>query len=275
MRAIRDSDNEKARHAYENWGFMNLSPRSSSKYSINGRAFVYEPSVAGPGAPHPGARRLRSYGRSVAEKVHAGLRQTGSVRPPREFVLMDRSALGLGSVFLRLKAEQNWYRMFHELIEGFSTAAVAARQTAALVEAGVPQAFNEIAARGRFCCARCRFQAAQASATASATALGVRSITIRRTRAAGSGRLSPCSHSRTAATARPNRAANAGRLKPSFARIARTSGTSGARCTRAGSISCRRIAAASWRDAISSSVMSVRVPVMIASILFAFAPAST
>ena len=28
--------------------------------------------------------------------------------PPREFVLMDRGAVGLGSVFLRLHAELNW-----------------------------------------------------------------------------------------------------------------------------------------------------------------------
>jgi hypothetical protein len=70
--------------------------------------------------------------------VHAGLRQTGSVRPPREFVLMDRAAVGLGSVFLRLKAELNWSRLFHELIEGFDQAKVAARQASALAEAGVP-----------------------------------------------------------------------------------------------------------------------------------------
>ncbi len=30
-----------------------------------------------------------NYGRSVAEKVHQGLKRTGGVRPPREFVLMD------------------------------------------------------------------------------------------------------------------------------------------------------------------------------------------
>jgi hypothetical protein len=41
-------------------------------------------------------------------------------------------------VFLRLKAELNWCRMFHEMIEGFNAAALAARQAAALAEAGVP-----------------------------------------------------------------------------------------------------------------------------------------
>ena len=78
------------------------------------------------------------FGRKVAETVHAGLKETGTVKPPREFVLMDRSALGLGSVFVRLRAEQNWYKLFHELIENFDTAKVAERQNAVLMEAGVP-----------------------------------------------------------------------------------------------------------------------------------------
>ena len=81
-----------------------------------------------------------TFGRSVAAKVHAGLKRVGGVKPPREFVLMDRSAIGLGSVFFRLKAEINWSRLFHELIEKFNTEEVAARQAAALREAGVPEA---------------------------------------------------------------------------------------------------------------------------------------
>ena len=60
------------------------------------------------------------------------------MKPPREFVLMDRSAIGLGSVFLRLGAELNWSRMFNEMIEGFNTEQVSARQAAALAEARVP-----------------------------------------------------------------------------------------------------------------------------------------
>ncbi len=51
---------------------------------------------------------------------------------------MDRAAVGLGSVFLHLKAEINWHRLFHELIEDFDEAALAARQRAALEAAGVP-----------------------------------------------------------------------------------------------------------------------------------------
>jgi hypothetical protein len=72
--------------------------------------------------------------------VHAGLKRIGGVKPPREFVLMDRAAIGLGGVFLRLKAELNWHRLFNELIADFDTATVDARQLAALAEAGVPAA---------------------------------------------------------------------------------------------------------------------------------------
>ena len=134
--AIRDGDDAKARHAYEGWGFRDLTKDQMSVLN-QWAAFVYEPLL------QDRVRAIQEtndpeYGRAVAEQVHAGLQRTGGVRPPREFVLMDRSALGLGGVFLRLRAKQNWCRMFHELIEGFSTEAVAARQAAALAEAGVP-----------------------------------------------------------------------------------------------------------------------------------------
>ena len=53
---------------------------------------------------------------------------------------MDRSAIGLGGVFLRLRAELNWSRLFHGLIADFDEAALADRQAAALAHAGVPPA---------------------------------------------------------------------------------------------------------------------------------------
>ena len=57
--------------------------------------------------------------------------------PPREFVLMDRAAVGLGGVFLRLKAEINWFRLFQDLIADFDEATLAKRQRDALAEAGL------------------------------------------------------------------------------------------------------------------------------------------
>ena len=62
------------------------------------------------------------------------------MRVPREFVFMDRAAIGLGGVFLHLQAELNFYRLFNEAIEDFSAARVAKRQTAALRSVGLQPA---------------------------------------------------------------------------------------------------------------------------------------
>ena len=134
--AIREKDREKSHHAYKQWGFEDLTNEKMDILNI-WAGFLFEPLL------DDRVRRITeiddpTFGRSVAKKVHEGLRRTGGVKPPREFVLMDRSAIGLGSVFYRLKAEINWFRLFHELIDDFSTEAVAARQAEALDEAGVP-----------------------------------------------------------------------------------------------------------------------------------------
>ncbi|MEC8777285.1 MAG: AarF/ABC1/UbiB kinase family protein, partial [Pseudomonadota bacterium] len=61
----------------------------------------------------------------------------GGIRPPREFVFMDRAAIGLGSVFMHLKAEINWHQMFHGLIDDFDEQVLADRQAAALSANGL------------------------------------------------------------------------------------------------------------------------------------------
>jgi hypothetical protein len=50
---------------------------------------------------------------------------------------MDRAAIGLGSAFLHLEAEQNWRQLFEASIEGFSEEALAERQAAALARVGL------------------------------------------------------------------------------------------------------------------------------------------
>jgi predicted unusual protein kinase regulating ubiquinone biosynthesis (AarF/ABC1/UbiB family) len=136
--AVRDNDDDRAHHAYTTWGFTDLSREKMAVLNMWAR-FLYEPLM------QDRVRRIQEtndpqYGREVAERVHAGLKRTGGVKPPREFVLMDRSAIGLGGVFLRLGAELNWSRLFHGLIEDFDSDALAARQAAALAQAGVPPA---------------------------------------------------------------------------------------------------------------------------------------
>jgi hypothetical protein len=134
--AVRDRDDEKAAEAYRIWGFQNLSKETMDVLNL-WADFLYEPLVQDKVRPIQYSDDM-SYGRKVAQQVHEGLKRTGGVKIPREFPLMDRAAVGLGSVFLRLRCEMNWHRLFMEMIEGHSTASLAERQALALAEAGVP-----------------------------------------------------------------------------------------------------------------------------------------
>ena len=134
--AMRDDDMDKAHHAYSTWGFSDLG-REKMQVLNEWARFLYEPLL------DDRVRRIQpsddpNYGRAIAARVHDGLKRTGGVMPPREFVLMDRSAIGLGSVFLRLRAELNWSRMFQGLVADFNEQVLAERQAAALAQAGVP-----------------------------------------------------------------------------------------------------------------------------------------
>ena len=71
-----------------------------------------------------------TYGRGIAHMVREELHKLGGVAPPPEFVLMDRAAIGLGSVFTHLKAEINWHQIFHELIDDFDEKKLAKNQAA-------------------------------------------------------------------------------------------------------------------------------------------------
>ena len=136
--AVRDGDHAKAHRAYATWGFSDLSDEKMAVLNEWAR-FLYEPLTQDRVRPIQESYDPQ-FGREVAERVHAGLQRTGGVKPPREFVLMDRSAIGLGGVFVRLRAELNWFRLFRDLVEGFEEAALAARQAEALARAGVPAA---------------------------------------------------------------------------------------------------------------------------------------
>ena len=134
--ALERGDRDLAVHAYRSWGFGNLS-RDIIEVLNRWAAFVYGPLL------DDRTRLIQEKasgtdGAAVADSVHRELRRLGGVRPPREFVFMDRAAVGLGSVFMHLRAEVNWHRIFHELIDRFDEARLATRQAAALAAAGVP-----------------------------------------------------------------------------------------------------------------------------------------
>jgi predicted unusual protein kinase regulating ubiquinone biosynthesis (AarF/ABC1/UbiB family) len=133
--ALERDDEELAVEAYRAWGFDNLDRELLDTLNLWAR-FLYRPlledksqSIVSASDPNEGPRTVG--------KVHKALREKGGVKPPREFVLMDRAAIGLGSVFMHLKAEINWHRNFHELIEDFDADALAKRQEEALTAVGL------------------------------------------------------------------------------------------------------------------------------------------
>jgi predicted unusual protein kinase regulating ubiquinone biosynthesis (AarF/ABC1/UbiB family) len=124
-------------HAYETWGFKGLSNELIETLNIWAR-FIYGPLLDNREREIAEGTTPGQYGRKEAFTVHKQLQEKGPVKVPREFVFMDRAAIGLGGVFLHLAAKLNWHDMFNETIEGFVLDEVAERQKAAFTAAGVP-----------------------------------------------------------------------------------------------------------------------------------------
>jgi len=135
-RALRDGDRELAVAAYRTWGFQDLSNDMIDTLNI-WAAFLYGPLMEDRPRLINAAQDPGAYGRETIGKVRRRLRELGPVRPPREFVLMDRAAVGLGGVFLHLQAQVNWHRLFHEIIDDFDVASLARRQQQAFAAAGL------------------------------------------------------------------------------------------------------------------------------------------
>lgn len=134
-RAFETDDRDLAVSAYANWGFKNLNDELVDVLNRWAR-FLYAPLL------DDRKRHIdddeHGNGRAVAAEVHREVRRLGGVTPPREFVFMDRAAVGLGSVFMHLHASINWHRLFNDLIADFDAHALAKRQAKALKAAGVP-----------------------------------------------------------------------------------------------------------------------------------------
>jgi predicted unusual protein kinase regulating ubiquinone biosynthesis (AarF/ABC1/UbiB family) len=133
---LRRGDYDLVVHAYETWGFKRLSRELIDVLNIWAR-FIYGPLLEDRVRSIADGVKPAEYGRREAFRVHQALKAKGPVTVPREFVFMDRAAIGLGGVFLHLRAELNFYRLFNEAIEDFDVARVAERQRRALADAGL------------------------------------------------------------------------------------------------------------------------------------------
>jgi predicted unusual protein kinase regulating ubiquinone biosynthesis (AarF/ABC1/UbiB family) len=133
---LRNDDRERIVEAYRSWGFKGLNDAIIDTLNIWAR-FIYAPllddrvrTIADGVAP-------QNYGRREVWEVKQSLRPLGTITIPREFVLMDRAAIGLGSVMLHLKAELNFHQLFDDAVHDFDETRLAKRQAKALKQAGL------------------------------------------------------------------------------------------------------------------------------------------
>jgi predicted unusual protein kinase regulating ubiquinone biosynthesis (AarF/ABC1/UbiB family) len=135
-RGLLEGDDERVVHAYTVWGFKRLTKDLIDVLNIWAR-FIYGPLLDDRVRTIADGVKPSEYGRREAFRVHQALKAKGPVTVPREFVFMDRAAIGLGAVFLHLAAELNFYKLFNAAIENFSREQVAERQADALAQAGL------------------------------------------------------------------------------------------------------------------------------------------
>jgi len=136
-RALKNKDEALAAKSYRAWGFGSVTPELVRVMNLWAR-FIFTPllddrvRLVDDGVP------AAEYGLKQANEVHTKLRQLGGIKPPREFVFMDRAAIGLGGALIRLGARLNFHRLFEEEIAQFDGAALATRQRDAFRAADVP-----------------------------------------------------------------------------------------------------------------------------------------
>ena len=124
--SLLNQDQDLAIQAYETWGFTNLNKDLIQVLNMWAH-FLFDPLL------EDRVRTIHShhetsYGQEMASKVHKALHKAGGVKPPREFLMMDRAAVGMGGVFMHLEARLNWHQEYQNLIEGFNAQALEAKQ---------------------------------------------------------------------------------------------------------------------------------------------------
>jgi predicted unusual protein kinase regulating ubiquinone biosynthesis (AarF/ABC1/UbiB family) len=135
-RGFREADEERIAHAYELWGFRNLDHETIDTLNIWAR-FIYAPLLEDRVRTIADGVAPEAYGRREVWQVQQRLRSRAAITIPREFVLLDRAAIGLGSVMLHLRAELNFHRIFAETVVDFDVSRLAGRQTKALKAVGL------------------------------------------------------------------------------------------------------------------------------------------
>ena len=96
--ALQNNDDEKAVHAYTQWGFANMT-KNKLKVLNKWAEFIYSPLM------EDKVQKIQQsdsgiYGAQVAAEVHKELKKLGGVKHPKNLSLWIGQQLGLGICFL-------------------------------------------------------------------------------------------------------------------------------------------------------------------------------
>ena len=115
--ALREKNIDLAVEAYKTWGFKNITKELIGILNL-WASYIYGPLLEDKKRLIQGDGK-KGYGFEVANKVYKKLKAIGGVEPPKEFVFIDRAAIGMGSLFMKLNVKLNWYELFNNLIKDF------------------------------------------------------------------------------------------------------------------------------------------------------------
>ena len=115
--ALEKKDEDLTIEAYKTWGFKKINKELIKILNL-WASYIYGPLLEDKKRLIQGEKN-RGYGIDVANNVYKELKKIGGVEPPNEFVFIDRAAIGMGSLFMKLDVKLNWHKLFKDLIKDF------------------------------------------------------------------------------------------------------------------------------------------------------------
>ena len=115
--ALEKKDEDLMVEAYKTWGFRKINKKLIKVLNL-WASYIYGPLLEDKKRLIQGENK-KGYGFNVVNNVYKELRKIGGVEPPKEFVFMDRAAIGMGSLFMKLDVKLNWHNLFKNLIKDF------------------------------------------------------------------------------------------------------------------------------------------------------------
>ena len=115
--ALEKKDEDLMVEAYKTWGFKKINKKLIKVLNL-WASYIYGPLLEDKKRLIQGEKK-KGYGFDIVNNVYKELRKIGGIEPPKEFVFMDRAAIGMGSLFMKLDVKLNWHNLFKNLIKDF------------------------------------------------------------------------------------------------------------------------------------------------------------